>query len=209
MSACHTTPTSEAVCHVQREFRGAAFPLNCSCATISEPFWSLQSLMNSGVVMGWLTTQGELHPPTLAPELHTVVQSHHLWLGYCFLCLLSGIARLMLQVLCQVLDAGPLRALARLSSRALWSCRRLCSAASMLGSVGLLPHWQCCQRAMILNSPTNSAQDTKLHDNGKQQRFKFIKIFYSDETFGGGYRVWPFFANLWAHRAPFRPYRHI
>ena len=39
-----------------------------------------------------------------------VVKSHHLWLGCCFLCLLSGNARLrlLLKVLCQVLDAGPL-----------------------------------------------------------------------------------------------------
>ena len=39
-----------------------------------------------------------------------VVQSHHLWLGCCFLCLLSGIARLrlLLQVLCQMLYTGPL-----------------------------------------------------------------------------------------------------
>jgi len=35
-----------------------------------------------------------------------VAKSHHLWLGCCFMCLLSGNARLRL--LLQVLDAGPL-----------------------------------------------------------------------------------------------------
>jgi hypothetical protein len=194
------------------QFRGAAFPLNCSCATISEPFWSLQSAMNSGVVMGWLTTQGELRPPALAfAQLHTVVQSHHLWLGCCVLCLLSGIARLLLQVLCQVLDAGPLRALARLSSRALWSCRRLCSAASVLGLVGLLPRWQCCQRAMIRNPSTNSAQDTKQHDNGKQHINSVLKFKSCNLTkLSGAVTGFGNFISIYrANRASFRLYRHI
>ena len=79
------------------QFRGAAFLLKCSC-TIPEPFWSLQPALRWA--LQWVNNSRglapPLHPPSLAPELHTVVQSHHLWLGCCFLCLLSGIARLLL-----------------------------------------------------------------------------------------------------------------
>ena len=111
-SPCHTRPCLKLCVMCSEQFRGAAFLLNCSV----QPFLSHSGLCNLQRIaaLKWVDNSGglahPLHPPSLAPELHTVVQSHHLWMGCCFLCLLSAIARLrlLLQVLCQVLDAGPL-----------------------------------------------------------------------------------------------------
>ena len=121
------------------QFRGAAFLLNCSV----QPFLSHSGLCNLQRIaaLKWVDYSGglahPLHPPSLAPELHTVVQSHHLCLGCCFLCLLSAIARLrlLLQVLCQVLDTGPLP-----GPRSSVLPSALLLPASVLGSVGFLPH---------------------------------------------------------------------
>ena len=112
------------------QFRGAALLLNC----FVQPFLSHSGLCNlqRKAALKWVDYSGglahPLHPPSLAPELHTVVQSHHLCLGCCFLCLLSAIARLRLLPKCcakcwtRVLS----RALARLSSRVLCCCLLAC-----------------------------------------------------------------------------------
>ena len=137
-SLCHTRPCLKLCVMCSEQFRGAALLLNC----FVQPFLSHSGLCNLQRIaaLKWVDNSGglahPLHPPSLAPELHTVVQSHHLCLGCCFLCLLSAIARLrlLLQVLCQVLDAGPLP-----GPRSPVLPSALLLPASVLGSVGLLP----------------------------------------------------------------------
>ena len=142
----HTIPCLPVIPHPRlklcvmcsEQFRRAALLLNC-CV---QPFLSHSGLCNLQRIaaLKWVDYSGglahPLHPPSLAPELHTVVQSHHLCLGCCFLCLLSAIARLrlLLQVLCQVLDTGPLP-----GPRSSVLPSALLLPASVLGSVGLLP----------------------------------------------------------------------
>jgi len=111
-----------------RQFRGGcappAPPRSCICTVPVIPYRVCSCLLANGVsdlqytpqqlCVMWASNLGGLQPLWTASlnawAPHTVVQSQHLWLGCCFLCLLSGIARLrlLLQVLCQVLDAGPL-----------------------------------------------------------------------------------------------------
>ena len=97
-SPCHTILCLKLCVMCSEQFRGAAFLLNCSV----QPFLSHSGLCNLQRIaaLKWVDNSGglahSLHPPSLAPELHTVVQSHHLWLGCCFLCLLSVIAKLLL-----------------------------------------------------------------------------------------------------------------
>ena len=47
-----TIPCLKLCVMCSERFRGAAFLLNCSCATISEPFWSLQPALHSGIDLG-------------------------------------------------------------------------------------------------------------------------------------------------------------
>ena len=91
-SLCHTRPCLKPCVMCSEQFRRSALLLNCSV----QPFLSHSGLCNLQRIpaLKWVDISGglahPLHPPSLAPELHTVVQSHHLWLGCCFLCLLSA-----------------------------------------------------------------------------------------------------------------------